>query len=100
MTYLKSWITFGGKMKIDERDEVHYWENAIYPGFTDDICLLLSKVDNDTFSLSLGTPRRLGEIGDIQVEDDEDDYIDEIEGEYVRGQLERLEGNPSSFIDV
>ena len=87
MTYLKSWITFGEKMKIGNCEEVYYWEDAIYPGYTDDICLLLRKIDKDTFSLSLGTPRRLGEIGDIQVEDDEDDYIDEIDGEYVRGQL-------------
>ena len=65
MTYLKSWITFGEKMKIGNCEEVYYWENAIYPGYTDDICLLLRKIDKDTFSLSLGTPRRLGEIGDI-----------------------------------
>ena len=87
MTYLKSWITLGEKMKIGEYEEVYYWEEYFRPGSTDDICLLLRKIDKDTFSLSLGTPRRLGEIGDIQEEDDEDDYIDEIDGEYVRKQL-------------
>ncbi len=74
-------------MEVGDCEEVYYWEHAIYPGYTEDICFLLRKIDKDTFSLSLGTPRRLGEIGDIQVEDDEDDYIDEIDGEYVWGQF-------------
>ena len=86
MTYLKSWITFGEKMKTGEDEEVYYWEDAIYPGYTDDICLLLRKIDKDTFSLSLGTPRRLAEIWEIDVDEDLG-YVDDINGEYVRGEL-------------
>ena len=86
MSYLKSWITFGEKMEIGECEEVYYWEDAIYPGHTDDICLLLRKIDKDTFSLSLGTPRRLAEIGEIDVDEDLG-YVDDINGEYVRGEL-------------
>ena len=86
MSYLKSWITFGEKMEIGEREEVYYWEHAVYPGYTEDICLLLRKIDKDTFSLSLGTPRRLAEIGEIDVDEDLG-YVDDINGEYVRKQL-------------
>ena len=86
MTYLKSWITFGEKMEIGECEEVYYWEDAIYPGYSDDICLLLRKIDKDTFSLSLATPRSLAAVEDVEV-DDEDDYVDMIDGEYVRKQL-------------
>ena len=86
MTYLNSWITFGEKVKIVECEEVYYWEDAISPGYTDDICLLLSKIDKDTFSLSLGTPRRLAETWEIDVDEDLG-YVDDINGEYVRGEL-------------
>ena len=86
MSYLKSWISFGEKMEIGEREEVYYWEHAVYPGYTEDICLLLRKIDKDTFSLSLGTPRRLAEIGEIDVDEDLG-YVDDINGEYVRGEL-------------
>ena len=86
MTYLKSWITFGEKMEIGECEEVYYWEDAIYPGHTDDICLLLRKIDKDTFSLSLGTPRRLAETWGID-EDEDLGYVDDINGEDVRGEL-------------
>ena len=86
MSYLKSWITFGEKMEIGEREEVYYWEHAIYPGYTEDICFLLRKIDKDTFSLSLATPRSLAAVEDVEV-DDEDDYVDMIDGEYVRKQL-------------
>ena len=86
MTYLKSWITFGEKMEIGEREEVYYWEHAISPGYTDDICLLLRKIDENTFSLSLGSPRRLAEIGEIDVDEDLG-YVDDINREYVRGEL-------------
>ncbi len=86
MSYLKSWIAFGEKMEIGECEEVYYWEDAIMPGYTDDICLLLRKIDEDTFSLSLATPRRLSLIEDIEV-DEEDPYVDMIDGEYVRQQL-------------
>ena len=86
MTYLKSWINFGEKMKIGECEEVYYWEEYFRPGFTDDICLLLRKIDENTFSLSLGSPRRLAEIGEIDVDEDLG-YVDDIDGEYVRGKL-------------
>ena len=86
MTYLKSWINFGEKMKIGECEEVYYWEEYFRPGFTDDICLLLRKIDENTFSLSLGSPRRLAEIGEIDVDEDLG-YVDDINGEYVRKQL-------------
>ena len=86
MTYLKSWITFGEKMEIGECEEVYYWEDAIYPGHTDDICLLLRKIDKDTFSFSLGTPRRLAETWEIDVDEDLG-YVDDINGEDVRGEL-------------
>ena len=86
MTYLNSWITFGEKVKIGECEEVYYWEDAISPGYTDDICLLLRKIDENTFSLSLATPRRLAEIGEIDVDEDLG-YVDDIDGEYVRGKL-------------
>ena len=85
MTYLNSWITFGKKMKIGDCEEVYYWEEYFRPGFTNDICLLLRKIDENTFSLSLATPRRLAEIWE---NDDEDlGYVDDIDGEYVRGKL-------------
>ena len=89
MTYLKSWITFGEKMKIGNCEEVYYWEDAISPGYTDDICLLLRKIDENTFSLSLATPRRLGLIGEDYEEDydDEEDYVDEINGEEIKMEL-------------
>ena len=86
MSYLKSWISFGEKMEIGECKEVYYWEHAIYPGYTEDICFLLRKIDKDTFSLSLATPRSLAAVEDVEV-DDEDDYVDMIDGEYVRKQL-------------
>ena len=87
MSYLKSWITFGEKMKIGECEEVYYWEHAMYPGYTEDICFLLSKIDKDTFSLSMATPRRLSLIEDIEVEDEDDPFVDTIDGEDVRRQL-------------
>ena len=87
MSYLKSWITFGEKMGIGECEEVYYWEDAISPGYTDDICLMLRKIDKDTFSLSLATPRRLSLIEDIEVEDEDDPFVDMIDGEDVRKQL-------------
>ncbi len=87
MSYLKSWITFGEKMKIGEREEVYYWEHAMYPGYTEDICFLLSKIDKDAFSLSMATPRRLSLIEDIEVEDEDDPFVDTIDGEDVRRQL-------------
>ena len=74
MSYLKSWISFGEKMEIGECEEVYYWEHAIYPGYTEDICFLLRKIDKDTFSLSMATPRSLAAVGDVEVED-EDDYM-------------------------
>ena len=86
MTYLNSWITFGAKMKIGECEEVYYWEDAISPGYTDDICLLLRKIDENTFSLSLATPRRLGLIGEIDVDMDLG-YVDEINGVEVKMEL-------------
>ena len=86
MSYLKSWITFGEKMEIGECEEVYYWEHAIYPGYTEDICFLLRKIDKETFSLSMATPRSLAAVEDVEVED-EDDYVDMIDGEYVRKQL-------------
>ena len=86
MSYLKSWISFGEKMEIGECEEVYYWEHAIYPGYTEDICFLLRKIDKDTFSLSMATPRYLAAVEDVEVED-EDDYVDMIDGEYVRKQL-------------
>ena len=86
MTYLNSWITFGEKVKVGECEEVYYWEDAISPGYTDDICLLLRKIDENTFSLSLATPRRLAEIWEIDVDEDLG-YVDDIDGEYVRGKL-------------
>ena len=86
MTYLKSWINFGEKMKIGECEEVYYWEEYFRPGFTDDICLLLRKIDENSFSLSLGSPRRLAEIGEIDVDEDLG-YVDDINGEDVRGEL-------------
>ena len=86
MSYLNSWIKFGEKMEIGECQEVYYWEHAIYPGHTDDICLLLRKIDKDTFSLSLGTPRRLAETWEIDVDEDLG-YVDDINGEDVRGEL-------------
>ena len=86
MSYLKSWITFGEKMEIGEREEVYYWEHAVYPGYTEDICFLLRKIDKDTFSLYLATPRSLAPVEEVEVED-EDDYVDMIDGEYVRKQL-------------
>ena len=87
MTYLNSWITFGEKVKIGECEEVYYWEDAISPGYTDDICLMLRKLDKETFSLSLVTPRRLSLIEDIEIEDEDDPFVDEIDGEDVRKQL-------------
>ncbi len=86
MTYLKSWITFGEKMKIGDCEEVYYWEDYFRPGFTDDICLLLSKIDENTFSLSLGSPRRLAEIGEIDVDEDLG-YVDDIDGVWVKMEL-------------
>ena len=86
MSYLKSWITFGEKMEVGDCEEVYYWEHAIYPGYTEDICFLLRKIDKDTFSLSMATPRSLAAVEDVEVED-EDDYVDMIDGEYVRKQL-------------
>ena len=86
MSYLKSWINFGEKMAVGDCEEVYYWEHAIYPGYTEDICFLLRKIDKDTFSLSMATPRSLAAVGDVEVED-EDDYVDMIDGEYVRKQL-------------
>ena len=73
-------------MEIGECEEVYYWEHAIYPGYTEDICFLLRKIDKETFSLSLATPRSLAAVEDVEV-DDEDDYVDMIDGEYVRKQL-------------
>tara|TARA_B100001093_G_C26341349_1_gene806212 strand:+ start:178 stop:603 length:426 start_codon:yes stop_codon:yes gene_type:complete len=87
MIYLKSWITFGEKMEIGECEEVYYWEHAIYPGYTEDICFLLRKLDKENFSLSLATPRRLSLIEDIEVEDEDDPFVDTIDGEDVRKQL-------------
>jgi len=87
MSYLKSWITFGEKMEIGECEEVYYWEHAIYPGYTEDICFLLRKLDKENFSLSLATPRRLSLIEDIEVEDEDDPFVDTIDGEDVRKQL-------------
>ena len=86
MTYLNSWITFGKKVKIGECEEVYYWEDAISPGYTDDICLLLRKIDENTFSLSLGSPRRLAEIGEIDVDEDLG-YVDDIDGVWVKMEL-------------
>ena len=86
MTYLNSWITFGEKMKIGECEEVYYWEDAISPGYTDDICLLLRKIDENTFSLSLASPRRLAEIGEIDVDEDLG-YVDDIDGVWVKMEL-------------
>ena len=86
MSYLKSWINFGEKMAVGDCEEVYYWEHAIYPGYTEDICFLLRKIDKDTFSLSMATPRSLAAVEDVEVED-EDDYVDMIDGEYVRKQL-------------
>ena len=78
MSYLKSWIKFGEKMEIGMCEEVYYWEHAVYPGYTEDICFLLRKIDKDTFSLSIATPRRLSLIEDIEAED-EDDEVEEHE---------------------
>ena len=86
MTYLKSWITFGEKMKIGDCEEVYYWEEYFRPGFTDDICLLLRKIDENTFSLSLASPRRLAEIGEIDVDEDLG-YVDDIDGVWVKMEL-------------
>jgi len=86
MSYLKSWTAFGEKMQIGECEEVYYWENAVYTGYTEDICFLLRKINKDTFSLSMATPRSLAAVEDVEV-DDEDDYVDMIDGEYVRKQL-------------
>ena len=86
MSYLKSWTAFGEKMQIGECEEVYYWENAVYTGYTEDICFLLRKINKDTFSLSMATPRSLAAVEDVEVED-EDDYVDMIDGEYVRKQL-------------
>ena len=86
MTYLKSWINFGEKMKIGECEEVYYWEEYFRPGFTDDVCLLLRKIDENTFSLSLGSPRRLAEIGEIDVDEDLG-YVDDIDGVWVKMEL-------------
>ena len=76
-------------MKIGECDEVYYWENSISPGHTNDLCLFLCKTDEDCFTLSLATPRRLGLIEDTENERDEDPdfYPDEINGEAVRREL-------------
>ena len=74
-------------MEIGEYEQVYYWEDAISPGYTQDICLLLRKIDEDTFSLSLATPRRLSLIEDIEVEDEDDPFVDMIDGEEVRKQL-------------
>ena len=86
MTYLNSWITFGEKVKIGECEEVYYWEDAISPGYTDDICLLLRKIDENTFSLSLGSPHHLAEIGEIDVDEDLG-YVDDIDGVWVKMEL-------------
>ena len=86
MTYLNSWITFGKKVKIGECEEVYYWEDAISPGYTDDICLLLRKIDENTFSLYLATPRRLAEIWEIDVDEDLG-YVDDIDGVWVKMEL-------------
>ena len=86
MTYLNSWITFGEKMKIGDCEEVYYWEEYFRPGFTDDICLLLRKIDENTFSLSLASPRRLAEIGEIDVDEDLG-YVDDIDGVWVKMEL-------------
>ena len=48
---------------------------------------MLRKIDKDTFSLSLATPRRLSLIEDIEVEDEDDPFVDMIDGEDVRKQL-------------
>ena len=74
-------------MEIGECEEVYYWEHAIYPGYTEDICFLLRKLDKENFSLSLATPRRLSLIEDIEVEDEDDPFVDTIDGEDVRKQL-------------
>ena len=76
-------------MKTGDCDEVHYWENPISPGYTNDLCLFLCKTDEDGFSLSLATPRRLGLIEDTENERDEDPdfYPDEINGEAVKREL-------------
>ena len=78
MSYLKSWIKFGEKMEIGVCEEVYYWEHAIYPGYTEDICFLLRKIDKETFSLSMATPRSLAPVEDVEVEDEDDStYNDE-----------------------
>ncbi len=87
MSYLKSWIKFGEKMEIGVCEEVYYWEHAVYPGYTEDICFLLRKLDKENFSLSLATPRRLSLIEDIEIEDEDDPFVDTIDGEDVRKQL-------------
>ena len=74
-------------MQIGECEEVYYWEHAVYTGYTEDICFLLRKIDKDTFSLSMATPRRLSLIEDIEVEDEDDPFVDTIDGEDVRRQL-------------
>tara|TARA_B100000963_G_C22558312_1_gene640091 strand:- start:418 stop:855 length:438 start_codon:yes stop_codon:yes gene_type:complete len=89
MTHIESWIHYGEKMKIGDCDEVYYWENPISPGYTNDLCLFLCKTDDDIFSLSLATPRRLGLIEETENERDEDPdfYPDEINGEAVKREL-------------
>ena len=57
------------------------------PGYTEDICFLLRKLDKENFSLSLATPRRLSLIEDIEIEDEDDPFVDTIDGEDVRKQL-------------
>ena len=74
-------------MEIGMCEEVYYWENAVYPGYTEDICFLLRKLDKENFSLSLATPRRLSLIEDIEIEDEDDPFVDTIDGEDVRKQL-------------
>ncbi len=88
MTY-NSWVEYGNAMEIGNHVEVHYWEDSVSPGHTNDLCLFLGKIGEEKFCFYIMTPQRLGPIEDTETERDEDPdfFPDDINGEPVRRTL-------------
>lgn len=86
MSNLNKWIEYGKEMKIGGNQEVYYWEDSVSPGYTNDLCLFLSKPSLETFSLYIMSPQRLCLIEETESlrEDDPDFFPDEINGQAVR----------------
>ena len=86
MSKISTWIEYGNEMKIGDHHEVYYWENPVSPGYTNDLCLFLSKSSSEKLSLYIMTPQRLCLIEETESEreNDPDFFPEEINGEPVR----------------